>query len=349
MKLLIFTQKVNGDDPILGFFVRWIKEFSSNCEKVTVICLEKGEYDLPSNVNVYSLGKEEGKSKIVYLFRFYKYILATRNDYDSVFVHMNQIYVILGGLFWRLLRKKIGLWYAHGHVSFSLRIATILSHIVFTSTKSGFRIETEKLRVVGQGIDTEVFKPAVEEQVKRDTFNVISIGRVDPIKDYETLINAADVLVQKGMRIKVSIVGDASSIKHKEYVSELKKMVSAKNLSDTVHFLGAVPNKDIVGLLKESDLFASTSNTGSLDKAMLEAMAVGLPTVSCNEAMLEVFGGKKDRYMYKKKDFRGLSEKISFFEGLGEEDRRKESLDLRNIVVEDHSVGHLIDGILSHY
>src|SRR3989338_3997811 len=96
MKLLIITQKVDKNDPILGFFHRWLEEFAKNVEKLTVICLGKGEYDLPENVRVLSLGKESGHSKIKYLRRFYKYIWMERKNYDAVFVHMNPEYVILG-------------------------------------------------------------------------------------------------------------------------------------------------------------------------------------------------------------------------------------------------------------
>ena len=59
MKLLITTQTVNINDPVLGFFHRWLKEFAENCEQVTVICLQVGEYQLPPNVKVISLGKEK--------------------------------------------------------------------------------------------------------------------------------------------------------------------------------------------------------------------------------------------------------------------------------------------------
>lgn len=58
MRLLIVTQKVDKNDPILGFFHRWIEEFSKHCEKLTVICLQAGEFKLPANVTVLSLGKE---------------------------------------------------------------------------------------------------------------------------------------------------------------------------------------------------------------------------------------------------------------------------------------------------
>src|SRR3989338_2848671 len=58
LKLLIITQKVDKNDHILGFFHRWLEEFAKNTEKLTVICLEKGEYNLPENVKVLPLGKK---------------------------------------------------------------------------------------------------------------------------------------------------------------------------------------------------------------------------------------------------------------------------------------------------
>ena len=106
MRLLVCTQKIDRNDPVLGFFHRWIEEFSKHYESLVVICLEKGEYVLPKNVKVLSLGKEKNKlttnylllttAKLKYVWNFYKCIFKFRRDYDAVFVHMNQEYVILG-------------------------------------------------------------------------------------------------------------------------------------------------------------------------------------------------------------------------------------------------------------
>ena len=96
MKLLIITQVIDKNHPVLGFFHRWVEEFAVHCEHVHVICLQKGVFDLPVNVTVHSLGKEDGVSRATYLLRFYKNIWQLRHEYDSVFVHMNQLYVLLG-------------------------------------------------------------------------------------------------------------------------------------------------------------------------------------------------------------------------------------------------------------
>ena len=58
MKLLIVTQAIDSEHPILGFFHRWVEEFAKHCEHVHVICLQAGKHSLPANVTVHSLGKE---------------------------------------------------------------------------------------------------------------------------------------------------------------------------------------------------------------------------------------------------------------------------------------------------
>jgi len=112
MKLLIITQKVDINDDILGFFHGWIEKLAEKFEQIIVICLQKGKYNLPDNVKVLSLGKEQYLyhshiiRRLVFLYNFYKDIFRERKNYDTILVHMNPIYVLLGGLFWKLWRKN---------------------------------------------------------------------------------------------------------------------------------------------------------------------------------------------------------------------------------------------------
>jgi len=166
MKLLIVTQKVDIHDDLLGFFHRWIEEFAKHCESVTVICLEEGRYELPTSVRVLSLGKEEGRSKVKYLKRFYSYIWQERKNYDAVFVHMNTEYIVLAGWLWRLLGKKIALWHVHFEVNLRLWIAEKLAHVIFTTTRDGCRVKSRKVKEVGHGIDVERFLCARDKEIK---------------------------------------------------------------------------------------------------------------------------------------------------------------------------------------
>ncbi len=371
MKLLIITQKVDINDDVLGFFHNWIEEFAKHCESVIVICLQKGEYDFPENVKVLSLGKgprkenafdarakRQGKvyakvfsflDKIKYSWNFYKYIWKERKNYDAVFVHMNPEYVVLGGLPWRLWNKKTGLWYAHGTVNLKLRLAEKLADIIFTSTESGFHLASKKKKVVGQGIDTEKFKPRPEIRKNDGVFKIISIGRISPVKDYETLINAIEILAKGGLKLSVDIVGATGLPKQEKYLSDLKKMVAEKNLSGTINFSGSISNKDIAPQLQSADLFVNMSHTKSLDKAILEAMACGLPVLTCNEALKGVLGEYETELMYPKKNLKALAEKIKFIMDLGQGKKEAISVDMREIVVKNHGLENFIGKICSAF
>ena len=295
MRLLIITQKIDISDDNLGFFHRWVEEFAKHCESMIIICLQKGGYNLPSNVRVLSLGKELEignwklgiLKKLKYIFNFYQYIRQERNNYDAVFVHMNPEYILLGGLFWRIFKKKISLWYAHGTVTWRVWAAKFFSHIIFTSSKSGFRLSSPKLIIIGQGIDTDLFRPNLEKKV--DTkLRIISVGRIAPIKHYEQIIEAAIILNNKNIPFEITIAGQPLIAKDQEYFKSLQKQVARNNLNSKIHFIGPIPFNKVADLYRNYDLFINASDTGSLDKAVLEAMASGLIILTANEAYKDI-------------------------------------------------------------
>lgn len=356
MKLLILTQKVDiHDRGVLGFMHGWIEEFAKHCQQVVVICLERGKHKLPGNVKILSLGKEEFSRfpkhfrflrRLVALLRFYSQIIKERQNYDKVFAHMNPEYIVLGGWLWKILGKKIGLWYAHGYVPISLRIAEKFTDIIFTSTKSGCRIKSDKIKVVGQGIDVDKFSITNFQLSIDREFKIVTVGRISPVKDLETLIRAAEILVKEGQKIKVDIIGDAGLAEQEKYLKNLKEGVKKKGLEGTVHFIGGVAYAEIADHLNSADLFVNAGHTSSLDKAIAEAMACGLPILTCNEALKEVLGEYKDKLMYPKKDYKELAKKIKYIISLEKADREKISRDLRQIIVDNHSLEGLVRKIL---
>ena len=339
--LLIITQKVDKDEQLLGFFIKWITGFTGQFNKITVGCLEKGNFDLPFNVKVISFGKDRRLSKISQLINFYKLIIGRNGDYDAVFVHMNPIWVVFGGWWWRLSGKKISLWYAHGKVSFMLKIAERFTNIIFTSTKEGCRINSAKIKVVGQGIDTDLFKP--EEKTKNNKFTIVSVGRIAPSKDYETLIKAVSLLPENS--VKIEIIGGIGISEDEKYFALLKNLVIEKKLSDVVKFKGVIPNREILPILQSADLFVNMGQTGSLDKAILEALACGVIVLTCNEALADVLKDYAALLMYPKKDYSWLAEKIKIIMTMSEEEKSKISHALRQIVVENHNIHNLIKKI----
>lgn len=312
MKLLIITQKVNKDDSLLGFFVRWIAEFSKNFEKVTVITLEKGQYELPSNVSVYSLGKEVGASKFKILLKFYWLILRERKNYDTVFVHMNPIYLVLAGLIWKMWNVKVSLWYTHRKVDLKLRIAHFFSSAVFTASRESFNLFGPKVMITGHGIDVASFaalsrtKPLGTEPLK-----IISVGRITAIKDPLTLVQSAQILFTTlKKRFKVDFIGGPN--KADDYVLEKKVIdkIGSLALGGIVNMLGDVSPQKVKEHLRDVDISVNLTPTGGVDKVILEAMASGIVTVSSNEAFRNYFGKYADRLIFKHGNSVDLANKI---------------------------------------
>jgi glycosyltransferase involved in cell wall biosynthesis len=290
MKLLIVTQKVDKNDQNLGFFHRWIIEFAKNFELVTVICLEEGGHELPANVKVLSLGKVRGqspkvKSRTSYGVNFYRFIWSERKNYDAVFVHMNPEYIILGGCLWKILNKPITLWYTHKSVDLKLKIATAFADKIFTASKESFRLKSSKILVTGHGIDIDTFSPAARIE---DTDRIISVGRISPTKNQMVMIKAFEILKKNGFAGTLTMVGDAITKEDFEYRDRICKYVNEHGLKSDVILMGAMSHEGLPDLYRRASVFVNLSSTGSIDKAVLEAMACGLRIVTSNEAFKNI-------------------------------------------------------------
>ncbi len=280
MRLLIFTQKVDSLDPVLGFFHAWIKEFATNYESVEVICLEKGEFDLPRNVTVYSLGKEKGASSLQCLRNFYHYLFLIRNSYDKVFVHMNQEYVLLAGLYWKIKKVSVYLWRNHPLGNIFTRTAVLLSTKVFCTSPNSFTANFRKTIIMPVGYDNAIFK--MTEGVVRKKYSVLILGRISPIKHIDLAVKAASHLVQSGFQISLNIVGPVPN-RDIVYLESLKKMVVKLELSTCVTFGDEVTRIEAPEVFSGHEICLNL--TDSFDKTIVEAAACGAIPLVSNKAL----------------------------------------------------------------
>lgn len=281
MKLLIITQAVDKQDPVLGFFHSWLEEFAKHTEQLTVCALRVGEYELPRNVTVVPL-RPRGKNRLLTIIIFLRELWRRRNTYDKVFVHMNPEYVLLGGPLWKLLGKRVVLWYTHKHVGLRLRMAELLVHHILTASKESLRLHSKKVMVMGHGI-------AMPEKPQRmpvpgSRMHIVTVGRIAPAKRIRELVQALGMLYQRDIPFTASIVGVPATSKDEEYAEELAREIAQAPYKEHIEFIGAVRHEDLPQVLANADVFVNLSLTGSLDKAVLEALIMGVPVVSTNEA-----------------------------------------------------------------
>ena len=342
MNLLIITQKVDEQDAILGFFVGWLKEFSKSVEKVFVITLFKGDYDLPQNVEVFSLGKEEGKSRISRLLKFRKYAKELLPKTDAVLAHMCPEYIVaINHLIKKSFNQEVKksnkplyLWYTHKSVSKYLIKAEKIVKKIFSASQESCRLESDKIVVTGHGIDLEHFK--LSEKVQSNELKMVTVGRITPRKNLAVIIEAINQLPSEiKNQVRLKFIGETLLEGDIKYLSELKIQVTRDKLQDIIEFVGPITYEKLSQALSHADLFINVSKTGSVDKAVLEAMALNVPVITSNEAFKNILPAK-----YLCEDSQ-LTEKIVEFYN------NRPSDNLRKIVEQNHSLKNLVKKIIN--
>ncbi len=339
--LLIITKKVDKNDQLLGFFIDWIVRFARKFHRVIIFCLEKGEFNLPENVEVISLGKDKKLPKLFWVFNFYKNIFLYRKQYDAVFVHMNPIWVVLGGWCWRLMQKKVFFWYTSGGVTAKLKLAEKFADTIFTASKESFRLLSKKVIVTGHGVDTELFKPKPSDPrsdlVSRFDLGgvkILSVGRISPIKNYETLIKAAKILKDQNIEFSVTIIGEPALEEDRRYENKLKLQVADYKLQSHFNFVGKVSHKNLPSYYQSHDVFVHLSRTGSLDKTLLEAMSCGMNILSSSDAARSFLPAE---LLFDENNAVELADKIKKIS------EKEIGGQLRQYVTENHNLDKLID------
>ena len=104
---------------------------------------------------------------------------------------------------------------------------------------------------------------------------LVSVGSLDQLyKGVDTLIEALAQLVGAGTDVRLVHVG------HGRFRPRLEQLVARLGVADRVAFLGALPSGEPVRRqLDAADLFVMPSRTEGLPRALIEAMARGLPAI----------------------------------------------------------------------
>ena len=283
MILVMVTRKVDRNEHLAGFIYNWVKKLGEQVDELRVISWQEGDSTgLPKNIKVTHLKTKQNKLVKAIVFR-----RAVKNNLkgaDGIFCHQMPIYTILAAPYARRYKKKLVSWYMHKTVDRKMKKMEKGSDVVLSASKDSFRLDSNKLILTGHGIDIEKFKP-LSNLKATNVFRIVSVGRISPTKDYESMIKAMDILVDSGLSdLTLTIIGEPGLENQKTYFENLKQMVSKMNLTAKVWFLGSVPNNEISHHLQQSDLFLNLSGTGSVDKAVLEAMACECIPLTSNEA-----------------------------------------------------------------
>jgi glycosyltransferase involved in cell wall biosynthesis len=295
MRLLIVNFAMDQASPVLAWQHTVACCLAAVCERVVVITEHQGVCDIPSNLTVYAVPKCFQRFplrwiKAKWLMLVYLTMLCEREKFESCFIHMAHEWSYRYFSVLKYFQVPILLWYAHGSVTSRLRLSLACVDRVVTSTSEGFRIRSPKVRVIGQGIDTKLFRL---RNSRGPSSTVIYVGRISKRKRVDLIIEAMGALVAEFPKIswKLLLVGAAHNSQDSAYQTTLEERADRLGIGDRVDFVGARFHWELPSLYESVFVHVNLSETGSMDKTVMESLAVGCPVLTSNEAIIPILDG----------------------------------------------------------
>ncbi len=154
-----------------------------------------------------------------------------------------------------------------------------VSDYMANTLRAQLKGDSDKIRVVNNGVDTDRFKPAprrVEEPI------ISFIGRVWHPKGPHVLLKAAQILAQGKHDFKVKIVGGIKVQSENDLNSYEKELrVLAEPLGEKVEFVTSVDRRQVVEEYQKASIFCVPSVWNDpCPLTVLEGMSCGLATVT---------------------------------------------------------------------
>ncbi len=99
---------------------------------------------------------------------------------------------------------------------------------------------------------------------------ILTVGRLNWIKDYETAVSALGILKKKGVRFTYDIAGEGPEMER------IRFAVHQAGIEDDVRFHGKLSHEKTSGMMRSSDIYLQTSMQEGFCVSALEAQAAGL-------------------------------------------------------------------------
>jgi glycosyltransferase involved in cell wall biosynthesis len=223
---------------------------------------------------------------------------------------------------------------------------TAVSHAVAEAHLLTRMTTAEKLAVVANGVDVGRWRPdsQVRATVRRelgleDEFLWLAAGRLDPVKDYPTLLWAM-VNVPETARLIIAGGGQLEG--------ELRRLSGELGVESRVRFLGFTP--DVCRLMQAADAFVLCSRWEGLPMALLEAAACGLPAVATDvPGTREAVADGETGFLAAAGSAEALQGEMSRMMRLAPEERRDLGERAREMVVVRFSLDKVLDRLEGFY
>jgi len=352
-RLLVFAYAFNRNSQVFSHQADIIEKLSQFFDQTIVVVadigeVERGTYssDFDSSDKIVVIEAIIDKSFSIQK-NFETIFTLIRNfqqlKFESVFYFMTETSAAIFGLYFRIRRVRQVLWYAHAHLPKRLLFASLLMNKICSSTKGSIPIKQNKVILLGQMVDTNLF--AYSPKPIFSSLSLVHFGRFDKSKNILILMKVVQKVEKRRPKTKLTLIGSPSSNHGLSYQREVLKQFEAELERGVIHILPAFKRSELPLQLKNYDIFVHAFQ-GSLDKTLVEATLMGMPTVTLNTEYLNEFGTwseKKPRDFMSPEDF--LENEIDLITSLDKSILFKELEKRYKTAKSKHSLDNWIRGI----
>ncbi|MCX6009040.1 MAG: glycosyltransferase family 4 protein, partial [Chloroflexi bacterium] len=187
------------------------------------------------------------------------------------------------------LKDKLGLKRWFSFINMQIKVARRLSHIITVSQTASrhiadtFGISEDKLRVIYNGIDTDIFSPSPKVNRLENRLLVV-ISRDTAVKGLRYMLEALAVLRQKHNLELIVVAKETDN-------STTQKLINNLGIRDYVKFIDEIDTAELVNQYRLASIVVIPSIYEGFGLPAAEAMACGVPVVSTTAGALpEVVG-----------------------------------------------------------
>lgn len=280
---------------------------------------------LPNDVNVFLGSRDKKYSKWLIIKKLYR----VSKDMDIIIGSMELMPTYFSVLVGKLLRKKVIGWvhinidsilndknniikFLHRNILLKLfynkldKIITVSNGAKENISKYLYNKNRNRIECIYNPIKINKIKEKSKEKLKEKIEKpfIIGIGRLEKQKNFILLIKAYRILLDRGIKHNLIILGQGSQ---KEYLSnEVKNL----NMEEKVKFLGFKENP--YKYLNQADLFVQSSIYEGLPTVLIEALVLNVPVVAtnCPDGASEILDNGKYGLLVKMNDEKALADAI---------------------------------------
>jgi len=242
--------------------------------------------------------KWNGRGSLAILYRLIESLYSESPDIIFITQAPNFIYYQLARIFWHKTVILIGsfraltFWLGHKNKLYELldiQLSKLLyirsDHVVVNSIamkdhySQVLKLNSHKgLDIILNGSDfnfpisRKAFDIRGEYNITLNEIIIVMIARLDPWKDFTTLLETAKIVIEKDKRAKFLIVGDG------ELRKSIEQLIIQMDLKEHVLLIGE--KKDVFNFINLSDISVLSTNGEGFSNSILESMAFSKPIVA---------------------------------------------------------------------